>query len=247
MSTDKSIEGAKSGANSDHGREPLINRVMSEAGTAGTAQIASNENFRPFSTDIQNLLDTERLYFGLNRTNLSELTAAAVSSGDLRKEQLLKHLGKHFDDVVSLSNDGQRISITKDDLTLYADLLKRRESAANGTNLNPRELEDAHSRHHMRGFPTSEIAGTVLGVVAANRTMTFVGSLEPVNQGLIKHFNSTRSMALIGGTYVAGLVSGGYLGHKAGSYFSQGLNSANIRTHFHDEAAPAMRRLLKGY
>ena len=206
-----------------------------------------NQGFKPSPANIDKFLANESIGSGLRKEDLSKIIKSADTKGDVERSKVATFLNEHFDDVRSLSaNGGDRIS--RDDLTLYSQMLKQSEKSVAAGKFNWSGLQDVHDQHENQAGTLLPAVGLIAGLYGGNKVfkaamynpVSLVASIETA-------FTNPRAY-LITNTAVraATWIGGMYLGSKVGGMIDRGMQDGSVRRHFVDEAEPAMKRLLEG-
>lgn len=215
-------------------------------------QMISSPNLKDFkvsSVDVEHLLADEKislglLYGGVTRDDLREISIAAHTGGDARKEKTAAFLDNHFDDITKLSSRGDQ-NIVRSDLGLYQAYLRHQELKDNPPNPDLEGWKQIHLNQEKK----NSIIPHVLEVASNAGMLSSWSRLQemPSVAARLSAFKAASPVAFYGTLTIAalGIIANNRavsqnLGEKASAY----LNGAAIEKHFYDESAPAMKRLL---
>ncbi|MCC7531497.1 MAG: hypothetical protein IT342_23545 [Candidatus Melainabacteria bacterium] len=222
--------------------EMLYNLTSAAGVQPEVAAEGTNQPFRPVGANIEKFLDNESIWSGLRKDDLNKIIKSAVMSKDTERSQVATFLRDHFDDICSLSaKGGDRIS--RDDLTLYLQMLKQSEKNVAAGKFSWQGQKDIHYQHENQAGMLLPTVGVIGGLYTGNKVFSAAGPVVALTSLM---FGNPRT-AVIGtaATFIATHVGGMYLGSKAGGRIDRGMQDSGVRRHFVDEAEPAMKRLLQ--
>jgi hypothetical protein len=206
-------------------------------------------NFRPTSVDIDQLLKDETIndgmqLDGLTKGDLRKLSVNAATKGDARRQQVAEFLSANFQDVTKLSSLGGN-KITRADLGMYHDFLRDHELKNSPGTPNLENWKKIHfdKEKKVSSLPLAVELSSHLSTVLTVNVLKDVPSIATK----LAELKATRPVALyaglaLGAAYLA--INNHFTGRNVGERASAYYNGDTIRKHFHDEAAPAMKRLL---
>jgi hypothetical protein len=226
--------------------EKLQSVSLAASVRAEMAAESTTQPFKPVAANIDKFLDNESIGSGLKKDDLSKIIKSAIGSGDTERSQVAKFLNDHFDDICSLSaNGGDRIS--RNDLTLYSQMLKQSEKNVAAGRFAWSGQQDVHDQHENKAGTLLPVAGMVGGVYGGHKLLNAIQYNPAVVMKSLDIALTNPRNYLIATTAarVTGLVVGAYLGSKAGGMIDRGMQDSGVRRHFVDEAEPAMKRLLQ--
>lgn len=224
--------------------EKLQNITFAAGVQPEAAEKSTNQAFRPVAANIEKFLGNESIGSGLRKDDLSKIIKSAAKSGDTERSQVATFLRDHFDDIGSLSaNGGDRIS--RDDLTLYSQLLKQCEKNVAAGKFSWQGEQDVHYQHENQGGALLPAVGMIGGLYVGNKVLSVAGPVVALT--FLRPALANPRTALIGtaAAYVGTYVGSMFLGSKAGGMIDRGMQDNTVRRHFVDEAEPAMKRLLQ--
>lgn len=201
--------------------------------------------FRPTSFDIDEFLKSEWTLGGLSHEKLQEISQRAQTEGNNRRQQLAQFLNNNFDDVKSLSNEGNN-KLSRSDLELYGQLLRHNELSSHQNKPDPEGWKQLHFEHEMKQS-LIPIAGGGAGAIAGQYALKWAAQLPAVETKMLA-LKAANPRAYFGALAVAaaGTYFGSYAcGRRIGDAISSVANTGAVNRHFYDEAAPAFRRLIK--
>ncbi len=226
--------------------EKLQSMAMTTATQADAAPESTTQAFKPVSANIDKFVDNEWIGSGLRKEDLSKITKNALLAGDTERSQVAKFLNDHFDDVRSLSaNGGDRIS--REDLTLYSQMLKQSEKNVAAGKSNLTGQQDVHDQHENQAGTLLPMAGMIGGVYGGHKLLNATLYNPVVGWKMVGAAieNPRNYLIATAAARVATYIGGAYLGSKAGSMLDRGMQDSSVRRHFVDEAEPAMKRLMQ--
>lgn len=207
------------------------------------------KDFKVSSIDVEHLLADEKISLGLihggvTRADLKEISKAAHTSGDARKEKTAAFLDTHFDDITKLSSQGDQ-NIARADFGLYQAYLRHQE--LKDTPRNP-DLE-GWKQIHLNQEKKNTVIPYALEVASNTGMLSSWSRVKemPSVAARLNAFKAASPVAFYGTLTIAalGIIANNRavsrdLGEKASAY----INGDAIEKHFYDESAPAMKRLL---
>ena len=226
--------------------EKLQSVTLATGAPTENATESSTQAFKPVAANIDKFLDNEWIGSGLRKEDLSKITQSALRTGDTERSQVAKFLNDHFDDVRSLSaTGGDRIS--RDDLTLYSQMLKQSEKNVAAGKFTWSGQQDVHDQHENQAGTLLPTAGMIGGVYGGHKLLNATLYNPVVGWKMLGAAIENPRNYLIATTAarVATYIGGAYVGSKAGGMIDRGMQDSSVRRHFVDEAEPAMKRLMQ--
>ncbi|HIA52108.1 MAG TPA: hypothetical protein EYN91_08500 [Candidatus Melainabacteria bacterium] len=195
--------------------------------------------FKPTSKAVERFENEQYIGYGLTKEQVDRITQKIK---DPEQKQFGEFLSKHFDDVCKLSTTGDAKHVTHDDLKLYAEMLKQNEKKPNSTSA----IEEAHYEHEMNKASLLPTVGKLGGLYAGHKAFGVAMYTPPVARGVIDIalMNPSRAAATTALVCASAYVGSFMAGNSAGHAIYRGMHNGEVRKHFVDEAAPAMKRLL---
>ncbi len=222
--------------------EKLQNVTLAAGVQPEVAAESTNQAFRPVAANIEKFLENESIWSGLRKDDLSTIIKSAVKSKDTERSQVATFLRDHFDDICSLSaNGGDRIS--RDDLSLYSQMLKQSERNVAAGKFRWQGQQDIHNQHENQAGILLPTVGLIGGLYTGNKVFSAAGPVVALTS--LRFGNPSAAMIGTAATFIATHVGGMYLGSKAGGIIDRGMQDSGVRRHFVDQAEPAMKRLLQ--
>ncbi len=227
--------------------EKLLTPTVGTTGQPEAAAEGTAASFKPASANIDKFVDNESIGWGLRKDDLTKIIKSATKSNDTERGQVAKFLHDHFDDVRSLSATGDD-RISREDLTLYSQMLKQSEKNLVAGRFAHSGLQDVHNQHENQAgavLPTLGVIGGLYGSqklygIAVNNPIVAAHRLDML-LGNPRNYFIGASVAR-GAAWLTGAVIGG----KVGGMIDRGMQDSTVRKHFVDEAEPAIKRLIQG-
>ncbi len=224
---------------------PNFKSVSPAEPSAQALELDESIPFKPTSKDVEKFLAGRFIFSELQRKDLQDVADEAYSKGDVRGGKFASYVSEHFDDFRDLSQAGL-FGIARSELELYGKLRGAQESIQNSGGSANADLRKVHEEHEL-GQSIIPKATVGLALLGGKFALKPIATLPAVNEfGMaFKAANPRAYFASLVGVVATTFVGAYYGGGKVGDYANRLVNTDGINKHFHDEAAPAMKRLFE--
>lgn len=211
--------------------------------SSGVSEVVA-QSVAPSYENVDKFLADVKFDSGLSKEDLDKVIQG--TSADDNKSIVATFVRDNFNDISQLSaNGGDKLS--RDDLSLYSEILKHSKKNIEAGKPAESGLHDVYFAHENKQGLALPALGMIGGVFGADALYKSILMSEPVFSATFRSLlsNPRGTAYAVAGARVLSWLGGAIGGSTVGGMVDRSMQHGPLQTHYLDEAAPAMKRLLQ--